>query len=287
MNGRRGPVALAAGAVVGVLVTAGCSGAETEDPPPSSTPGSTAPSTSVPTPPPRATPVPKPAAAACYRLTYAQAVSPTTRGRPVGCRQPHTSETFRVAGLDNIVDGHLLAVDSDRVQEKVASACPAALGEAVGGSPDDVRLSMLRAVWFTPTLAQAQAGASWYRCDVVALAGRDRLAPVTGSLAGVLDEGPSRGRDRWGMCGTASPDSRDFERVPCGRRHSWRAFDVVDLPDGDYPGPAAVTDAGADPCENAAAGIADDPLDYEWAFEGPDAAQWAAGQTYVRCWTPD
>ena len=49
---------------------------------------------------------------------------------------------------------------------------------------------------------------------------------------------------------------------------------------------AAVDQTGSG-CEEAAVDVVDDPLDYQWAYEGPDADEWAAGQTFVRCWAPD
>jgi hypothetical protein len=271
--------------VVLTLLLAGCSG---DDPAPTDvpTPTTTATATASPTPtaPPTATPVRSPAKNACYRLTYRQAVSPTSSTPSTSCRSVHTSQTYQVGRIDNVVDGHLLAVDSARVQDDVAERCPAALGKAVGGTVEAQRLSMLRSVWFTPSLAQSGKGAAWYRCDVVALAGAKDLIDVRGSLAGVLDT--ERGRDRYGMCGSARPDSARFERVPCSARHTWRAFSVIGLAGRRYPGAKAVTAAGS-ACEEAAVDVVDDPLDYQWAYEGPDADEWAAGQTYVRCWAPD
>lgn len=262
-------------------VLTGCSGGDEPD----AAPTTSAAPTLAPTPPPRATAVPRPDDAACYALSYDEAVAPTATGTAVACRRRHSAETYAVGALANLVDGHLLAVDSDRVQASVARTCPAQLGAAVGGTADDLRLSMLRAVWFTPTVEESDAGADWFRCDVVALAGAEKLAPVTGSLRGVLDT--PAGRDAYGMCGTAGPDDPDFERVPCRVRHSWRAFSVIDLPGATYPGRRAITAAGEQPCNDAAGDRADDPLDYEWGFEGPDKQQWAAGQTFVRCWAPD
>ena len=32
--------------------------------------------------------------------------------------------------------------------------------------------------------------------------------------------------------------------------------------------------------------VAEDALDYEWGYEWPTADQWAARQTYGRCWAP-
>lgn len=88
------------------------------------------------------------------------------------------------------------------------------------------------------------------------------------------------------MCGTDRPTAADFQRVPCSAKHSWRAIAIVPLPAGAYPGAKAVQARGAAPCKNAGARVADDPLDYQWAYEGPDQAQWDAGQTFGRCWSP-
>jgi hypothetical protein len=144
---------------------------------------------------------------------------------------------------------------------------------------------MLRSAWFTPSLEDSDAGAAWFRCDVVALAANGELAPLTGRLAGVLSR-PS-GRDRYGMCGTAAPGSSDFARVICSRRHTWRAIAVVPLRGAAYPGEARVRSAGQQRCEDAGAAVADEPLDYRWGYEWPTAEQWAAGQTYGICWAPD
>jgi hypothetical protein len=235
--------------------------------------------------PPTATPAPTPSGRACYRLTYDQAVAPTTEQDPVDCARPHTSTTFAVGPLDSLAGGHLLAVDSRRVQAQVAEDCPARLAAYVGGTAADRQLSMLRAVWFTPTVEESDGGASWYRCDVVALAGDDELAPLTGRVAGVL--GTAEGRDRYGMCGTAEPGTKGFDRVVCSREHSWRAVTVVPFDDGPYPGAEVVREAGQEPCQDAGAAAADDTLDYQWGYEWPTAQQWAAGQRFGRCWAPD
>lgn len=286
--------ALAVLTVVLTVVLAGCSGGGPSSDDASATPSATATPAPTPaptpsatpsqTPPPSATEARRPKKGACHRVSFDDAVAPTAALASVPCSKAHTSETYAVGTVANLVDGHLLAIDSERVQRQVATTCPDALSAAAGGTPSDLRLSMLRSVWFTPTVAQSDAGADWYRCDVVALAGSDQLTRVTTSLVGVLDT--PEGREAYGMCGTAGPDDSDFERVPCGEQHSWRAFSVVTLPNGDYPGRAAIASAGEAPCKDGASDIADDPLDYEWAFEGPDRDQWEAGQTFLRCWTP-
>ena len=277
-------VGLAAALAAGLLGLAGCSGGQGPSAERTPTPSAT---TSEPAPPapPVATAAPAPEERTCYRLAYDQAVAPTADQEPVDCRTRHTSVTYAVGRLDNVVEGHLLAVDADRVQAQVAATCPERLAAFVGGTREDRQLSMLRAVWFTPSVEESDAGAAWFRCDVVALAGADRLAPLTGRLAGALDD--PAGRDRYGMCGTAQPGTKGFERVVCSTEHSWRAIAVVPLPGDAYPGEKAVRAAGENPCSDAGAAAADSALDYEWGYEWPTAEQWRAGQHYGRCWAPD
>ncbi len=228
-------------------------------------------------PPPAA-----PKTGACYPLPFETAVAPTSEIAAVACTASHTSETVAVGTINAVVDGHLVAVDSERVQAQVATACPQALIKYVGGTRERLRLSMIRPVWFTPTVKDSDAGADWYRCDAVVLAGTSTLAQLTTSLKGVLGKG--KVSDRYAMCGTAAPDAKNFERVPCAAKHKWRAIDVVVFDEGKYPGEKKVRAAGRGQCEDAAADTAEDPLVFEWGYEWPTAEQWAMGQKFGRCW---
>jgi hypothetical protein len=271
--------------LVAALLLGGCSGGgdEPEESPSSAPPASSSAPESA-TPSPAAAPQP-PKDRACYRLDYTEAVAPTVDVRSTPCVRPHTSMTYAVGPLDAVVDGHLLAVDSERVRNQVARTCPERFAAFVGGTPEDQRLSMLRPVWFTPTVEESDAGASWYRCDVVALAADEQLAPLTGRLQGVL--GREEGRDRYGMCGTAAPGTKAFERVICSSDHTWRAVATVPFEGARYPGVAKVRQAGDDPCQDAGASAADGALDYKWGYEWPTAEQWRAGRHYGLCWAPD
>jgi hypothetical protein len=282
--------ALVLGPVLALGLLGGCGGGVPgAAPSPQATPSgptSTATSTATVTVgPPSARPIPRPARGACYRLTYDEAVAPTSDARPVPCRGTHTTTTYAVGRLDTVVAGHLLAVDSDRAQRQVARTCPRRLGGFLGGDRAALRLSLLRAVWFTPTLEASDAGADWFRCDVVALAGPERLAPLTGRVRGVL--GRPDAADRWAMCGTAGPDAADFRRVLCSAPHAWRAVSVVDLGGPRYPGPAVARAAGQRPCEDAGRERAGDPLAFAWGYEWPSREQWEAGMRFGRCWAPD
>ena len=280
---RRGFVLVAA-----AFLVAGCTSGGSEPdagPTPSSPAGETSVTASPSATPTPAVPAPTPRDRACYRYEYRSAVAPVAHGEPVPCDKPHTAITFRVGELDTVVDGHLVSVDSRRVQDQVARDCPTAFDAFVGGTEELRRLTLLRPVWFTPSLRESDSGANWYRCDVIALATDGELAPLSGRLAGVLAQ--PEGRDRYAMCGTAEPGTPDFSRVVCSRGHSWRAIRTVGLPGGDYPGEDAARDAGQQPCEDAGREAASDSLNFQWGYEWPTEKQWNAGQTYGLCWIPD
>jgi hypothetical protein len=281
----RRALALAAAALLLAGCSSGESGAGTTPPGPhgdsSATDSPTSPSSATPA---TAKAVPRPKDRACYAYRYDDAVAPVAHGRPVPCDHSHTAITFSVGELDSVVDGHLLSVDSDHVQAQVADACPKAFAGFVGGTDEARRLTMLRPVWFTPSLSQSDQGADWYRCDAVAIAADESLAPLVGRLQGVL--GRPLARERYAMCGTAEPGTADFRRVLCSGRHSWRALSTVDIAGAAYPGVEQARAAGQQPCQDAAAGVADDPLNYRWGYEWPTADQWAKGQHYGICWAP-
>ena len=279
----------AAGLVLALvlLTLTGCSGSADPDvaaPGPTTTstaptdPGSAAPEVAT-------APAPLPPVRACYRLTFDEALAPVTRAKPRSCDRPHTLRTVFSGRVGGLVKGKNATIDSPRVQRAVAAECPRRLAEFLGGPEQALRLSMFRPVWFTPTLAQADRGEDWYRCDVIALAAEGELAPLEGRLEGLL--GRLGWKDEYGLCGTAEPGTSGFEHVSCARRHAWRALTTVPITADRYPGPAAVQALGDEPCTAAARAVAADPLDFRWGYEWPTLEQWRAGKRYGVCWAPE
>lgn len=268
-------------ALVVLVSLAGCTTPDPDpdtDPTPSSTPSST--STAAP-----ATPAPRPAKGLCYQLRYADAVASTTEVEPSSCKSEHTARTFFVGTVDAVVDGHLLAVDSRQVRGQIAATCPEQLARYLGGSEQTRRLSMLRAIWFSPSIDQSDEGQDWFRCDVIALATDEELAPLDGRLKGVLEG--DVGADRFGMCGTADPEEADFQRVICSQTHSWEAVATIDAAGQDFPGSGQLGSHGKVACEDPARALAPDPLTVTWSYEAPTRQQWRAGQHYGICWMPE
>lgn len=272
------------GLLLAVLLLAGCESSSTPTGSPSDGATQTVTPSPTQTPPPAATPAPRPTNRACHNYEYADAVAPVVSLPSVACQRKHTAITYLVGELDTMVDGHLLSVDSDLAQAQVAAACPEAFVTFVGGTDEQRRLSMLRPVWFTPTVDEGDAGADWFRCDAIALAADGRLAPLTGRLQGALDR-PEQ-RSTYSMCGTAEPGTKGFARVICSAKHSWRATRTIPIDGARYPGLEQVRAAGQEPCQDTARDAAEDPLNYRWGYEWPTETQWRAGQHYGICWAP-
>lgn len=292
MSSLRGHLGTTTAVVAAALVLASCTSAEDADrsgaEPSAAATTTAASSPAAPSParrpslPPEAAPPPD---GACYRLGFDQATEPTSDRRPVACAERHTARTYVVGRLDTVVDGHLLAVDSRLAQEQVRAACPRRLAAFVGGTPRDRRLSRLRPVWFSPTIEQSDLGATWFRCDVVALGRDSTLVPLPQRLPGILDR--PDGLDRVGLCGTAAPGTRGFERTICSRPHSWRALTTIDI-DGPerYPGRAAVRRAGEERCRELVRRASGSPESFRYGWEWPTREQWGEGQRYGYCWAP-
>lgn len=270
----RATTAAAALALAGAL--GACSSGDDE---PAGAPTTSATPTATPT---TAAPAERPAVGACYDLGFDEALAPTTTSEAVDCAGDHTAQTYAVGQLPTYADGHLLAVDDPAVQAGLAQTCRSSLAEYVGGDADALRLSVLRPVWFSPSIEASDAGEDWYRCDVTAVVDDATLGTLPPTMEGAL---AGDGLDSLGLCGTAAPGADGFRRIACGLEHSWRAIDVVDL-GASYPGEDAASTAGSAQCQAAAGALAADALDYEWGYEWPTEEQWVAGQTYGLCWAP-
>ena len=267
-------------ALVAALLVAGCSSSDRAGAPA----GTASPTTGATSAAPTARPAPAPRVGSCHRLGLRTATAPTDTAAAVPCSGPHTSVTVRVGRLPVDADGHLLAVDSAAVADRLQRSCPPAAPAVVGGDVTARRLSLVRTVWFTPTVAQADAGASWFRCDVVAVLAPGRLAPLPATVRGLL--GSPAARARFGLCGTAAPDARGFARVGCARSHAWQAVSVVDLPAGTRFLDRAAGGAADTRCRAVASARARGATRFSWSFEWPQRDAWDAGQRYGWCWVP-
>lgn len=268
--------------LVTALVLTGCSGTPPEpaaSPAPAESASATPTPTETPTVPPDPGPTPK--VGQCHALSFRQAVAVVGRTEPVACPRKHTAQTYFVGRLRlETPAGNTRRVDSDAAQRRARETCTSRLPRHLGVGPIELRLKMAQAVWFTPSPKHAEAGADWFRCDVVAVAAPRQLLTLPRQTKG------------WGqaaviaMCATAAPGTKAFRRVGCGAPHAWLAVATVDLAGKTLPSPAVITERMESTCREAARSRADDPLDFAWSQESPTKEQWKAGRRYGICWVP-
>ena len=276
-------VALVGSTLTTLAVLGACTVAA--DPPEATRSTSPSPSTSA-ADPTSGTPAPAeptqavPEVGECRAFGLDAALAPVSRVDPRPCHRTHTAQTFLVGRLDLVQDGRRLAVDSPAVQARPAERCDDRLPRHLRADARALRLSMVQAVWFTPSVEDAAAGADWFRCDVVVLGAPDRLLPLPARTAGIGTP------ERFAMCATAEPGTAAFARVACSRPHSWRAVSTVDLAGPEVPTPAEAATRMEAPCRAVARARAGDPLDFAWSQESPTREQWAAGQRHGICWVP-
>jgi hypothetical protein len=220
----------------------------------------------------------------CHQMTLADVTASSAAGTSSDCQHRPTAITVAVGRL--AVKGKPVAADSPAAQQLMERTCRPKAAAWLGTDPRTLRLSRLTAIWFTPTPAQVDAGAQWFRCDVVGFDRGNHLIgfPAPYDLKGSLRS--DKGFARYALCGTAKPGTKGFDRVACSLKHSWKAIATVDLKGGKaYPGTAKVRDEGSSTCRDKA-NAATDATRYDYGWEWPTAQQWRAGQRYGFCWVP-
>ena len=221
----------------------------------------------------------------CHAMTLREVTATSADDTSSDCLHGPTTITVAVGRLE--VKGRAVAPDSPAAQDLMQRTCRPRAAAWLGTDARGLRLSRLTAVWFVPTPEQVEAGARWYRCDVVGFDRGDHLLPLPAPHRLERALGTDAG-DRYALCGTTKPGDRRFQRVTCSMRHTWKAIATVDLAGGErYPGEKAVREGGDSACSDkvraASGGTA---MKYDYGWEWPTAQQWRAGQRYGFCWAP-
>ena len=239
---------------------------------------------STPTPAPSySPPPPAPGVGSCHDLTYQQATAATQSSDPIPCTKPHTSRTIATGTLDQLRDGHLLAVDSKAAQRNLTATCTDRMAQFLGAGTAELQLTQFKAIWFTPSFAQADEGSNWFRCDLVALKRDGELMRLPNAPKGILGGADA---SSYATCGAGTPGSPDFKKVACAVAHQWRAAKAIEIPSKtQYSDPEQTKSADAS-CKDAAAGAAGSNLKFRWVFTWPTKEQWHSGVRTGICWLP-
>lgn len=258
---RRGPVV---GVVVPLLalVLAACSGATSDEP--------------------DAVPVviESPEPDTCRVLEPQDAEDSSNDREVVDCSEEHTARTIVV---DEFPARFADADYTDpALGEHVYGVCDRAFAQTVGGDESTRLRSLLSWVWFRPEAAAWEAGARWFRCDVVGGTDTaDTYRPLPEDLDKILDTQP----EAWMAC-VQGPQVAGAPRIPCAQPHDWRAATTIKLGKADdpYPGDRLVEVRTRDFCRSSISAWLNYPDSYEFGFTWFGEADWQVGNRRSICW---
>jgi hypothetical protein len=208
-----------------------------------------------------------PAIGSCHALTYAEGMADADPDPAVDCSAPHTSVTIKVVHFDQAPDWD----DTGRLQRRIVAPCSQALLAFFGGRAKALQMSAYSFVWFVPSQAQRDAGATWIRCDLVLYSTRSLKAlPTNGDPElGSLPLPNRQARCRAGK-------RADYRMTACDVRHAYRATHARRYPSGGYPGARRMTRWTIRMCVSKLPRSA-------FYYESPSRARWKAGLRFSVC----
>lgn len=219
---------------------------------------------------------------ACRVLSPDDIAKPDNSTAVVDCAEEHTAETFavgtfpeRLANLDDI--------DAPQLGGYIYDTCSAKFQKFLGGDESTVMRSLLTWAWFRPSEDAWDAGARWYRCDVVSGSEQsEELRVLPASAKGVLSPPPD---DAWMSCANGETVAGS-EKVACSEPHEWRAVTTIKVgrDDDTYPGDRLVEVRTRDFCSDSVGAWMNYPVDYEFGYTYFRQAEWKAGNRRSICW---
>jgi len=207
----------------------------------------------------------RPVVGECRNLSVAEAAAASSTSAPVDCSQRHNARTIKVGTLPAALDWD---DELAKVEAAVARRCGPAHDRALGRTHRVRAGAAYRWVWFEPTKTQRDAGARWYRCDLVLPGGTKYVAlPTTASPA--LPKG--RLPDSVASCTTAPG-----YLTTCARPHAWRVTGTFVHPARTLPSTKKLRAAALRKCPSL---TTSDRFLYAWSY----ALDWKLGNRVITC----
>jgi len=178
----------------------------------------------------------KPKVGQCRVISYKRAAAVSDDRKPTSCSKRHNAVTFAVPTTTT----PLARLTQDQLTAIGAHTCTEPFLKMLGRTSVRRAESAYTFVFFQPTTAQMQAGANWFRCDLVLDAGKKMLPLPTRLRHPVL---PKRADDRTERCLTGT-----HLVTPCSTKHAYRPIDAIRFKPIAYPSRADFFQAAARLC---------------------------------------
>jgi Septum formation len=223
----------------------------------------------------------------CRRLRKPDIDPPTNDDRTVPCDRRHTAFTYYVGEWPRRLLRSAEGVDDPNLKQYVFNKCDRSWQRTVGGSMEDWVVSIVSWAWYRPSAEQFNAGANWFRCDLVAGENTERLERLPTDVQGMLD---GSFEDRYRACWTkVFSDKSGVDEgtlTSCAREHRQRAIGIVRIgtANEDYPGQQAAFDQSNNLCADAVSTWREAKQPGRFGLQWPRRDDWNDGQRYATCW---
>lgn len=217
----------------------------------------------------------------CRVLSPADVAKPANSTDPVPCADPHTAETYAVGDMPDDFEG--ADYDDREVGAWAYEKCTGGFRDFLGADESLVMRTVLSWAWFRPSEEAWDAGARWYRCDVIGGGEQSReYVDLPRSARDVLSGRP---KDVWMVCADGDTVAGSV-KVPCSEPHNWRAVTTISLGSAkdEYPGDRLSEVTTRDYCSKSVGAWLNYPIDYDFGYTWFHEAEWQAGNRRSVCW---
>jgi hypothetical protein len=222
-----------------------------------------------------------PTTGSCRMLSSAQVSRPSNDTATIACSEPHDAETFAVGALPTRFAK--ASYDDPALDTWAYATCARAFPAHLGTDESTAMRSVLTWIWFRPSRAAWDAGARWYRCDVLGGAADQRQYVDLPTATKDLLHG--RGDDHWMACAKGRSVATGTT-VPCTMPHDWRAATTIKLGEtGEtYPGDKVARAKTKAYCAESIDAWLGYPASYDYGYTWFGEHEWDAGNRRSVCW---
>jgi Septum formation len=205
--------------------------------------------------------------------------------QPVPCGDTHNAQTYFVGLMNEEAQAAARNSNGEQLRSMVAGICGRKLTAWLGGSGEDVALSVFDFVVGAPGPEEIGPGVRWFSCDAYAIRAMNGLK-LTALPRTTQDILSSSRADAWSQCNRGGFGDGTTNIVVCSRAHSYRAVAGIHLDDlnASYPGSNNLQSRLESDCTSRVRAYLNTTAGFNYGVTWPSRRQWNSGDRWGICY---